>query len=172
MKKALIIIIGSVSFLIAVLLFGFYAFFAYSVKTINNSVETMHKKQIVAENVQITSEWLEIKAETPLKITKRVQNIELLIEGYEHDINKNDFGNIQLKDGTFVNPEVQIVDENGKTYQLKYSQRSGDLIGFSLNEKIHGTHSFPKEVTYKSIRIRSDNPFLCKKIIWHDYDVK
>lgn len=164
MKKALIIIL-SVIFLIVILVSSFYALFMYS-------VIKMYKKQQVAENVQVTSEWFEITPEQPLKITKQVQSVQLLIEGYKHDVHKDDFGNIQLTDGTYINPEVEIVDENGKTYQLKDGRRSGDLIGFSPNKEIHGTPYFTKDVTYKTIRIRSDKTFICKKIIWYDYDLK
>lgn len=164
MKKALIIISG-VFLLVVVLVGGFYAFFIYSVKN-------MHKRQLVAENVQITSKWLEITPEKALEPTKLGQTVQLLIEGYEHDIHKNDFSNIQLKDGTYIKPEVEIVDENGKIYQLTDGERNGNLIGFYPDKKIHGTSSFPKDVNYKTIRIRSDKPFRIEKIYWNDYDLK
>lgn len=163
-----IVILG----LIGLFAIGYYAVFVSVEKAFENAMDSMHKRQQVAENVQITSEWLEIRPETALETTKKVQNIELLIEGYENDIHKNDCGNIQLEDGTYIKPEVEIVDENGKTYQLRDGQRGGNLIGFSPNKKIHGTHSFPKDVTYKTIRIRSDKPFLCKGVYWTDYDLK
>lgn len=133
---------------------------------------SMHKKTIVAENAQITSEWLEIKPEKPLETTKLVQNVQLLIEGYKSDIQNSDFGDITLTDGRKIKPEIEIVDENGKVYKLKDSHRIGDLIGFSIDEKIHGSHSFPKDIKYKIIRIRSDESFQCKKVIWYDYDLK
>jgi hypothetical protein len=144
---------------------GFYAFFMYS---LNNK----YRKQTIVEDIQVTSEWIEITPDEPLETTKLVQNVQLLIEGYEHDILKDDFGNIQLKNGTYINPEVEIVGENRKTYQLRDGQRSGDLIGFSPNKEIHGTSSFPMNIKYKSIRIRSDKPFICKKVIWNDYNLK
>lgn len=164
MKTAVIVIL-SVILLVVLLVGGFYAFFMYSLKN-------MHKKTIVAENAQITSEWLEIKPEKPLETAKLVQNVQLLIEGYKSDIQNSDFGDITLSDGTRINPEIEIVDENGKVYKLKDSHRIGNLIGFSVDEKFHGSHSFPKDVKYKTIRIRSDKPFQCEKVIWYDYDLK
>ena len=158
MNKVLVVILAGL-LLTAFLLYGFYAFFMYSVKA-------MHRKQTVAENVQITSDWLEITPENPLEATKQVQKIMLSIEGYEHDIEKNDFGNIKLADGTNINPEVQIVDENGKIYQLLDGMRLGNDVGFTPNQ------DFQKKMTFKSVRIRSNKSFRCQKIYWYDYDLK
>lgn len=164
MKTVLVIILAALS-LIAIIVFGFYAFFTYSVKE-------MHGKQTVAENVQVTDEWSEITSEQLLEPTKQVQNVQLLIKNYKYDIQNSDFGNIKLSDGTKIKPEIEVTDENGKVYKLKESSRLGDLIGFSVDEKFHGSHTFPKDVKYKTIRIRGDEPFQCEKIIWYDYDLK
>ncbi len=169
--KTEIIVILSILLLIGLFVGGFYAFFMYS---LNN----MHKKQTIAENVQVTSEWLEINPEKPLETTKRVQKIMLSIKGYEKSIGEvDDLKKIELSNGTEINPEIKLTDENGKVYQLKASSRhsiaeDGVLIGFSLDREKHETHSFPKNVTYKTLRIRSDKPFQCKMIYWYDYDLK
>ena len=171
MNKAVIAIL-SIILLLGLFTVVFYAVVNYSLKSINEQMENMHRRQTIAENVHVTSEWIQIKPEKALEPMKLGQTVELLIKDYEHDIHKDDFGNIQLKDGTFIKPEVEIIDENGKVYQLEDVSRHGNLIGFRPNEEIHGTFSFPKNVTYKAIRIRSDKPFLCKQIIWYDYDLK
>lgn len=164
MKKALIIVLVCFS-LTAIFVFGSYAFLAYSVKA-------MHKKQTIAEDAQITSDWQEITPEQPLKSTKQVQKIMLSIEGFENDLEKPDFENIKLADGTTISPEIQIVDENGKVYQLKHSAKLGNDVGFSPIEKVDGNHQFPKNVSFKTVKIRSDKPFRCEKIYWYDYDLK
>lgn len=151
------------------------AYFAVPVfvdKAFEKAMNSMHKKQIVAENVQITNEWTEINSEKPLEPTNSIQAVQLLINGYEREVGSPDFGNITLTDGTKISPEVEIVDENGKSYQLKDGHRVGDFVGFSVDDKIHGSSKFPKNVSYKTIRIRSDKPFSCEKIIWYDYDLK
>ncbi len=165
---AVIVIVG----LIGLFAIVYFAAPIFLDKAFEKALNSMHKKTIVAENVQITDDWTEITSDNPLEPTKMVQKVQLLIEGYKHDIHNSDFGNITLSDGTKINPEIEIVDESGKVYKLKDSQRVGDLVGFSVDEKLHGSHSFPKDVTYKAIRIRSDKPFQCKKIIWYDYDLK
>lgn len=148
---------------IVVLIFGFFAYLNHSMKA---ALEAMHRKEIVAENILITSDWLEITPKNPLEVTKLVQEIVLSIENYENDIHTNDFRNIKLADGTAINPEVQIVDENGKIYQLRDGTRLGNLVGFTPNQ------GFPRKVTFKTVRIRSDKSFRCKKIYWYDYDLK
>lgn len=164
MKKMFAVILAGL-FLTSVLGLGFYVWFIYSVKA-------MHKKQTVAENIQVTSDWLEVSLEKPLKTTKQVQKVMLSIEGYKSDYRNNDFGNIKLADGTSINPEIQVVDESDKIYELRDGTRTGNDVGFYPNKEIHGTHSFPNDVTYKTIKIRSDKPFLCKRIYWYDYDLK
>ena len=135
-------------------------------------ISSMHKKQTIAENVQVTTEWTEITSEQLLEPTKQVQKVQLLIKNYKDDIQNPDYGNIMLSDGTKVKPEIEIIDENGKVYKLKDGSRNGDSIGFSVDKKSHGSYSFPKDVKYKTIRIRSDEPFQCEKIIWYDHDMK
>lgn len=164
MKKALIIFSACLS-ITAIFIFGSYAFFVYSVKA-------MHKKQTIAENIQITADWQEITPEQPLKPTKQVQRIMLSIEGYESKIERNDFGNIKLADGKNINPEIQIVDENGKVYKLKNSSRLGNDVGFSPIEENGENFQLPRDLSYKIVKIRSDKPFRCKKIYWYDYDLK
>jgi len=133
---------------------------------------SMHRYQTVAENIEVTSDWFEIKPKKPLEATKIGQEIRLLINGYEYDLYKNDFGNIQLKNGNYINPKIEIVDQNGKTYELEDSSRNGEYIGFSLKESILGIDDFPDGVKFTVVRIRSDDPFLCNEIVWHDYDMK
>lgn len=165
---AVTVILGLIG-LFAIVYFAVPIFFDTAFEKAMNS---MHKKQVVAENVRINSEWTEITPDKLLEPERQVQNIQLLIEGYKLDIHNPDFGDIMLSDGTKITPELEIVDENGKIYKLKESSRAGDLIGYSVNDKIHGSSAFPKDLKYKTIRIRSDEPFRCEKIIWHDFNLK
>lgn len=150
---------------IVVLLLGFYAFFVYSVKT-------MHTSQTLAENIQISSEPTEITLEKPLKGKKLVQQIALSIEGYKPKITDQGFV-IKLTDGTIVNPQIEVVDENGNVYPLEKNGRTftgnGDLVDVRFGG-IDGM-SVPGNLAYKTVRISSDKPFRCN-IYWKDYDLK
>ena len=164
MKTALIVILGGLV-IAAVLVFVGNAYIKYSLRA-------MHRRETLAENVRVNSDWQEIRFEEPLKGEKQVQKVMLSIDGYEHNLHDNDFGKIRLTDGTFVNPEIQIVDENDKIYQLRDGTRLGNSVGFSPDQEIHGTYEFPRDVAYKSVKIRSDKPFQCSRIYWYDHDLK
>jgi hypothetical protein len=130
-------------------------------------VKARHKKQTLAENIQVSSEWTEITPEKPLQGTEQIQRVMLSIEDYESMSDDSDAGNIKLKNGTEINPEIQIVDENGKVYELRaIGLRNGDVV-FSLEKGL-----LPRDVTYKNVGIRSDKPFPAREIYWYDYSFK
>jgi hypothetical protein len=142
--------------LIGLFAVGFYAV-VYSIKAFEESVNSNHKEQIVAKNVQITDEWTEITPIQLLESTNQFQAILLSTECFNE---------------TEINPEIEIIDENGKVYRLKGGSRLNSHFKFSLDEKLHGFDSFPRDVKYRTIRIRSDKTFKCEKIIWYDYTLK
>lgn len=167
MKKILISIGIAIS---AIFLFGIsvYAFFWFSVLQ-------MYIAKPIAKDVEVNSEWKVIEIKTLLQIKKQVQKISLKIEGYESKTNDNSF-KIKLKDGTVLNPEIILVDENNKKYQLKdccrtYKGATTDSAEFDLDQKIAGIESLPKDVKYKALMIKSEIPFKCD-IAWIDNDLK
>lgn len=168
MKKVIItggLIIG----LFFLLVLGAYAFFWYSVLQ-------MYVVQPIAQNVQVTSEWQQIEIAPPLKIKKQVQKISLKIEGYESKTDDSSFNNIKLSDGTILNPEIILIDENNNKYYLKdccrtYKGSTTDSAEFNLNQKLTGMGDLPKDVRYKAVMIKSDIPFKCD-ITWIDNDLK
>jgi hypothetical protein len=160
MKKAIWKIIIGLS-LAVILIFGFYAYFYYSVKT-------MYITQTLAKGIEVTSEKREITFEKPLKAEKQIQEIALSIDGYKPDIGEADM-NIKLDDGTILEPEIELVDENNNTHQLKSSGQTfkGEEVLVSFREK---NKSFEK-IAYKAVRIRSNKSFRCS-VYWKDYDLK
>jgi len=67
---------------------------------------------------------------------------------------------IDFADGTIAKPEVQLVDEYGKTYELDNRTYIGNSeIGFWRVE-------LPTERPYLKVRLRSNQPIECKRMIW------
>ena len=71
---------------------------------------------------------------------------------------------IRLPDGSIVTPEVQIVDQNGKIFNLTswtlFSTTSGVWRrGFYLP-------ALPQGRKYRTVRIRSERPITISKITW------
>ena len=135
----------------------------------------MYDEEIVGENILITSEWTEILPKQPLEIKKRFQRISLQVV-CEQNLDQEE--NLWLlEDGTVINPQIEIVDEFGNTFELEGGQASvtpknseifvASSLGFSYKN-----YRVPKDRTYTKIRIRNDQKFLCTKVIWLNYEMK
>jgi hypothetical protein len=124
--------------------------------------------RVIGANVAISHEWREITPPFPLKTWKQNQYITLDVEGAKRSVNSDGlssgyeikhFSEIELVDGTLVTPEIQLVDEYGESFSLRGSMENYAGRGF--------TTSLPSDRVYRTVRIRSDKPMNCKKIIWH-----
>jgi hypothetical protein len=129
----------------------------------------------VSRNVFISSEWTEIIANPPLEILKRFQRIYLEIECEQTE---NQGENIwYLEDGTVINPQVQLVDEFGNYYDLEGGNASGhyrneDVLVASKLGFSYRLGKLPTDRKYTKIRVRNDQPFVCSKITWLNYEMK
>ena len=169
MKKIILYTVGSIVLGLCVFAIGAYAIFWYSV------VYGMYITQPLAQDVRVTSEWQRVEIQPPLKIKKQVQSISLRINGFESKTS-DDYQKIILSNGTILNPEVILIDENNKTYLFKDSSRSYNRgktqeAQFAIDRKLNGIDSLPKDVKYTAIMIRSDKFFKCD-LIWIDNDLK
>jgi hypothetical protein len=145
---------------------GLVASFIYSLNDVN---------RVIAENVTTSSDWLEITPTPSLKPSKQTQYITLDVEGAKRSVNPDgssgyeikDWSKIELLDGTLISPDVQLVDEYGNTYSLRASMDDYAGKGFTADFNPSTGSNFPKDRAYRSVRIRSDKPIRCKRIIWH-----
>jgi hypothetical protein len=146
------------------------------------SLKKMHIRREIAKDVLISSDWTVIKPRSPLKIRKRFQEILLLLENCQQNILKNR-ENLIFSDETVINSSkqitVEILDEDGNKYNLKsgkYTIGNFDEENGRVSVSSAGFKSLkvglPKNKTFKEVRIRSEKPFQCKTVIWHDYDMK
>jgi hypothetical protein len=119
--------------------------------------------QVIARNLVVTDNWLELATEKPATPPYHTQKLFLSIRGYKFNWEKKELG-IKLPDGTIINPEIQIEDKSGNLYDTKGGTRSGNLIGFSGK-----TDSEKQRVI---VRIRSDKPFECSSIGWRTKRMK
>ena len=91
-----------------------------------------------------------------------------------------------MPDGNVVNPEVQIVDEFGEikerpdVYGLIHQLHGGSYgvtpVGGDSNlwrvNRAGYSGKLPKDREYHSVLVRSDKPFRCSQIVWHNYNLK
>ena len=120
--------------------------------------------------VTLTSEWLEITPEEPLRTERQVQYLYIYtMEPFDPD---NESWGIRFPDGLTVVPQVQLVDHNGNSYRLRGSS-------FSLADRTRadvisgiGFHAsdLPQDRDYRMIRVRSDRPVRVSSIVWRNYN--
>lgn len=99
--------------------------------------------------------------ETPLKPERDEQALMLYLEEpYVADL---EMKGVHMPDGSFVKPEVQLVDLAGNTYTLEYYGLFGrKMIMFTLYEQLQGRE-------YRIVRIRSEKSIRLKKVFWRCY---
>ena len=120
----------------------------------------------IAGATAVTSEWLEIKPDPLLKVSSKTPLVILELEGdYAPD-----FGSQKLRypDGTLGVPEVQLIDDQGNVFPLhflmaQHRDRSGSN---AMGGAGFGGSDLPRDRSYSKLRIRSEKPVKCSKIIW------
>src|SRR5689334_6889668 len=115
----------------------------------------------IKKDTTLTSQWVDITLDKPLKPQRGVQAVMLyLADPYEADL---EMKGVRMGDGSFVKPEVQLVDTAGNTYLLEYYGLFGrKLIIFTLRDQLMGRE-------YRTVRVRSEKPIHCREIFWRCY---
>ncbi len=138
----------------------------------------MYVDREIVRDTSVTADGTEITPESSMKISRRHQSVAIKIDGAYISIGAEDDKDFFLSDGTKVSPEVEISDTEGNWYPLKggsylLGDGKGDgtefrhihLAGFRSSE-------LPKDKQFRSVRIRSEIPFTCEKVIWRNYNLK
>jgi len=71
---------------------------------------------------------------------------------------------ILMPDGDVINPEIEVVDENGNTFSFVYGGASGVQLP---NYTLQYPAKLPQDRTYKLVRIRSSRQITCKAVYWY-----
>jgi hypothetical protein len=123
--------------------------------------------QDIAGPVTISSEWLEIVPKKPLRVERQIQMIVLDLDK-SIKLERDGWG-LVLPDGSIVTPEVQLIDEDGKTYNLDHaSSWSSPSTGVTYRE--FSLSDLPTSKAYRAVRLRSDKPVRCNRIFWRSYN--
>ena len=120
----------------------------------------------IAGSTAITSQWLEIKPTPLLKPSGRTSLVILELEGdYTPDFQSQ---MLRFPDGALCMPDVQLVDEQGNVFPLHFlmvhhRDRTGSNV---MGGAGFGTPDLPADRSYSEVRVRSDKPMKCSKVIW------
>lgn len=112
----------------------------------------------------LNSEWLEIAVSPPLRPERDEHDIVLYLEEpFGRDLQAK---GVRLPDGSVITPEIQVIDLEGKAYDLRFvGMRGPQLIRFTLRGQLDGRQ-------YAKVRIRSEKPIRCKEIFWSNWNWK
>ena len=117
----------------------------------------------IAGPTTISSEWLEIVPEQRLRTERRIQYLVLDVADSFEPVYES--WSLRLKDGSLVQPKVQLIDQSGKVYDLTSPALDEKGIGF-------GNSDLPRDRAYPTVRIRSDKPIHLSRIYWRSYNQK
>lgn len=126
------------------------------------------KETTLADDVVITSEWIEVGDKNSLTIEKDVYYLSILLKpSFEIDlINKG----IKTPDGVLLKPEIILVDSKGEKKPLAFS--GGRRAGSNVYVNFGHEKEIPTEINYSKIMIRNDKPLPVNKLLWAGYNIK
>ena len=120
----------------------------------------------IAGATAITSQWLEIGPAPALKPSGKQSLVILELEGdYTPDFQAQ---MLRFPDGTLGMPDVQLVDQQGNVFPLHFlmvhhRDRTGSSV---MGGAGFGAPDLPSDRSYVKVRVRSDKPMKCSKIVW------
>jgi hypothetical protein len=159
----------AIAFTALIILFlSFIGYFYYR-------VTHMYVYQEIANDIPVSPEWITIKPTSPMKINRNFQAVSINIDGAKTHSRRDE---LTLSDGTVFNPEVEIFDEYGNKYNLEVRAKlvnnyDSESQMFDLDEvNFRRLEKLPQDRNYVEVRVRSDKPFLARKISWCNYDLK
>ena len=123
--------------------------------------------QELAGPTTINAQWLEITPKSPLRITRQRHLVALELDKSI----RTGAGDARLilPDGSIVRPQVELVSDDGKTYELNqpslFAANTGETLAYFSGDDL------PREKAYVRVRIRSDKPVRCNRMFWRNYNL-
>lgn len=121
----------------------------------------------ITESVQIDKTWTEIHPNPPLVVSEQVQSISIeMPDVADWDIRPETASFVQ-PDGSAVKIEVELVSTTGTRFNLD-SIGLGPGLQFSLRPQDSKSDSsrLPKDMLFKTVRFRSDQPIEGGPVTW------
>jgi hypothetical protein len=125
--------------------------------------------------VTLDEKWVEFNPEPFLKPDKDWQEVGLELEQpynldfFDEGVGPNKGKGILMPDRDVINPEIEVVDQNGNAFKLVYTgavRVGGDGKGGIITYANPYPVKFPRDREYKTVRIKSPRPIKCKAVYW------
>jgi hypothetical protein len=121
----------------------------------------------LAGTTTTASQWLEIVPQSPLRVERQRQMIALDLD--KSIQTEREGSGLVLPDGSIVRPQVQLVSKDGKIYELNrpsfFLSNTGEILAYFSRADL------PNDQSYIKVRIRSDRPVRCNRILWRNYNL-
>ncbi len=125
---------------------------------IDNSVT-----RIISKAVTLGPEWTAFPLEPPLEVQRVGQKIRIRLEDVGGWVRPH--GALLLRDGSQVEVEVELTDQNGGIHRL-VPTTLGASIGFGPEQAEEGAGYF-KHRKFTQLRVRSSRPVTAQSIDWY-----
>src|SRR5712691_3577588 len=112
--------------------------------------------------VTLNDEWLELTPKEPLKVQRDTQELTLFPDPPIKTVNGDQV--------PAVNIEAELIDSKGEVHRSSPGL-SETLTGhLEITSRSLDFKDLPRDITYKTVRIRSSAPYHVKKILWRCYN--
>jgi hypothetical protein len=123
--------------------------------------------RVVADEVQLGGEWLEIRPDPPLEVSRQVQRISIDVPDVADWDMRPETASFVMPDGTAVKIDVELVATDGTRITLD-SVGLGPGLTFSRRPAESGDAGsrISQDLEFSTIRLRSDTPLKAGRLEW------
>ena len=121
----------------------------------------------LSSSVTLNNKWLELTPKEPLKIERDTQELTLFPDPPIKMIYKKDLVPV---DGRLADIEAELIDSKGGIHRSRpglSETMTGDL---RVTSRSLVFKDLPADLTYTSVRIRSNTKYRVKRILWRCYN--
>jgi hypothetical protein len=125
----------------------------------------------IADNKQLSQNWLEIIPPAPLEATAKIHVVALKIQNVKGWADEDKL-KLRLADGSDVMIEVELIDDKGSAIPL-FPNGFGEYVEFgkrAANKENPEEYYFQKGQKFSKIRLRSDKPVTAEEIVWTEFE--
>lgn len=141
---------------------------AVSVSSLSGTCFKPYIDRELSGSTKLTPEWLELTTKEPLKVDRDTQEVTL----FPDPPIKTDFkdGDVIYVDGRKADIEAELVGSNAVTYRSSPGVSEKMTGNLYIIERSLDFKDLPRDITYKTVRIKSSVPYPVRKILWRCYN--
>jgi hypothetical protein len=162
MKLKLTLIICFVTLIITAVVVGFL---------FNEHVISFQQELLVSSGMTLTTQWLELKPETPMKTAADWSELFIEVPGLV-PLDEHGFPNkrLMLSDGALLRVEGYLTSDKGETVYLDDISVVGDNRKSYLDMSSKEVEWKKRDYHFRSLTLRSNRVLVTGRIVWVSHD--